>query len=196
MKTCCECNKTQELDAFPCDKRKLDGRASKCKGCYYEYKKQWNRTPKGWANAVYINQVNNSNRRGHHTPAYTKEALLSWAHTHGLQAYLQRWESSGFDPLLRPSVDRIREHQGYDLSNIRLVTWKENHERNSQEVVQGKTTPRTRKCRQLTLNGQIVAEYFNISEAARQTGLRRSAISNVCTGRKTKTGGFRWEHID
>lgn len=195
-KTCCTCSNQLKLEDFPVESRKADGRASKCKRCYSAYKKEWNRTPKGWVNAVYTNQVNNSRRRGHPRPAYTKEALLSWALTHGLAAYLQQWAASNFDPLLRPSVDRLREHEGYSLSNIRLVTWKENHERNSREVIQGKATPRTRRCRQLTLDGRVVAEYCSISEAARQNGLRRGAISNVCIGRKRKTGGFRWEHVN
>ena len=196
MRICNTCGNEKCLEDFPKDPRKKEGRTHRCKVCSARYRKEWNRTPKGWASAVYTNQVNNSRRRGHTGPAYTKDALLSWAITHGLYTYLHRWAKSGFDPLLRPSVDRLREHERYTLSNIRLVTWKENHERNSQEVIQGKATPRTRRCRQLTLDGQIIAEYHNISEAARQNGLRRSAISNVCNGRKTKTGGFRWEHID
>ena len=194
-KKCSMCGHIKPLEHFSKDSRRRDGRIAKCKDCYSLYKNKWAKTPKGWANAVYVNQINNSKRRGHTPPSYSKKELLDWAFSNNLESLLHNWESNDFDPLLRPSVDRINESYGYTLNNIRLVTWQQNHERNSQEVLEGKPTPRTRRCRKLSLDGQVLAEYPSVSEAARCNGLRRSAISNVCTGRKNKTGGFRWEHI-
>jgi hypothetical protein len=195
-KTCNTCSTSKPVDEFPHDKRKTQGCASKCKSCTSLYRKQWFTTPKGWASAVYTNQINNSKRRGHSLPTYTTGELLLWAESNNLVSLMNAWALSHYSLEKRPSVDRLNENLGYSLSNIRLVTWQENHERNSFEVFHGKPTPRTRRCRQLTLDGQVVAEYFNVSEAARQNGLRRSAISNVCNGRKHKTGGFQWEHIN
>jgi len=190
------CGSYKVLSLFPTDKRKLLGVASKCKDCYYIQIQKWQKTPKGWASAVYTNQCNNSRRRGHPKPTYSRVQLLNWAQFNGLDLLLVRWSEYGYAQKERPSVDRLSETEGYTLDNIQLVTWDENHTKNSIEVINGKSTPRTKPVRQLTLQGESIAEFYNIREASRKTGIRSSAISNVCVGRKNKTGGFRWEHIN
>lgn len=42
---------------------------------------------------------------------------------------------------------------------------------------------------QFTLDGQLIAEYPSIHEAARQTGFMREHIRDCCTGRRKSTGG-------
>jgi hypothetical protein len=52
--------------------------------------------------------------------------------------------------------------------------------------------------RQMTKDGQTVAEYYSANEAARRTGISVDGIYRCCLKRKRyKTaGGYRWEYID
>lgn len=55
-----------------------------------------------------------------------------------------------------------------------------------------------RAVEQLTIDGQHVASYKNISDAARAVGCDPSTISGVCRGKpKCKTAkGYRWRYIE
>ena len=50
--------------------------------------------------------------------------------------------------------------------------------------------------RQLDLDGNLVATYSGIGEAARATGYSNGSIWNVCRGRTNQAYGFRWEYED
>lgn len=41
-------------------------------------------------------------------------------------------------------------------------------------------------------NGQIVAEFFNITEASKNTGVCISKISSVCNNKRKSAGGYQW----
>lgn len=45
---------------------------------------------------------------------------------------------------------------------------------------------------QLSLEGDLIAIYPSVSEAARQTGFRQSNISSVINKRMDTTGGYKW----
>lgn len=49
---------------------------------------------------------------------------------------------------------------------------------------------------QFDRNGNFIAEFGSIIEAANQLGIRPSGISGVCVGRKKTSGGFIWKHKD
>lgn len=45
---------------------------------------------------------------------------------------------------------------------------------------------------QLTLDGEVVAEYARITDAQNETGVNASVIRNVCKGKGKTGGGYRW----
>lgn len=45
-------------------------------------------------------------------------------------------------------------------------------------------------------NGEKVAEYKSISEASRQTGIKRTSINNNLSGWSATAGGYVWKYID
>ena len=47
---------------------------------------------------------------------------------------------------------------------------------------------------QLDKNDNILAEYFSVNEAARQTNLDSSTISKVCRGKLKTHGGYKWKY--
>lgn len=46
---------------------------------------------------------------------------------------------------------------------------------------------------QLTLDGEVIAEYARISEASRRSGANEATIRSVCKGKGRTAGGYRWE---
>lgn len=54
---------------------------------------------------------------------------------------------------------------------------------------------KTSKCViQYTLDGQLVSEYKSVQEVSRQTGINQAHISDVCLGKRHKTGGYIWRY--
>lgn len=43
-------------------------------------------------------------------------------------------------------------------------------------------------------NGEIIATFYGISEAERETGIKFKNISAVCRGKRKTAGGFQWEY--
>lgn len=79
------------------------------------------------------------------------------------------------------------------LSNLQWVTRKENDSHVKHKLNQ--TSFPSVRVQQL-LNGEVIAEYESMSEAARQTGCNQSHISAVCRGKRKSTGGFQWRKIE
>ena len=54
---------------------------------------------------------------------------------------------------------------------------------------------KTSKCvLQYTPEGEFIDEYKSTQEASRQTGINQGHISDVCLGKRKKTGGFIWKY--
>lgn len=53
----------------------------------------------------------------------------------------------------------------------------------------------TKRVRQLSLDGILIAEYGSITEAARKTNSHITCISQVLNGTHKTAGGFKWEYI-
>ena len=68
------------------------------------------------------------------------------------------------------------------LSNLRWIDRTENRKRH-------KGCKKTR-----CVETNII--YPSANEAARQTGLKQSSISNCCNGKAKTTGGFHWEYVE
>lgn len=49
-----------------------------------------------------------------------------------------------------------------------------------------------KKVQQYSLEGQLLAEYDSLSEAARETGAERSAIRRCCRGELNSHHGYKW----
>lgn len=84
------------------------------------------------------------------------------------------------------------------LENLNLLTQRENlnwgtcRERISKKL-KGRYNGKTSKpVAQYTLDGKLIQVFPSAREAERQTGVNNWRISNVCTGRRKKAGGFIW----
>lgn len=93
------------------------------------------------------------------------------------------------DNNLNPSVDRLDTNIGYLISNMELVTWRENQERNHEHL--RKTRPST-TVYQYTKDGVLVAECSSIRMAAKAVGCSTKEIRVVLDNPKRSCKGYRW----
>lgn len=197
QKKCKSCEQLKLFDAFSKARGNRDGHNNVCKPCVVLRNTLYWRTPRGRMSQTLVIQRANSVVRGHALPDYTLPQLTSWAIQNGLEQLIEQWAASGYVKDLTPSVDRLDDAEGYSLSNIRLVTWKENNDKmyaDRKSCV--RITRQNRKVEQLDTAGNVLAVFDSIAFAARSTGITRININDVCRGKKhcLTAGGFYWRY--
>ena len=204
MKTCTECNQDKSLKDFYSHPRinKTTGVSFTytfpyCKECNSEKKRKLDRTRDGIVHTLYTSQVLHSKKRGHPAPTYTEAELKKWLHTHPkFEILFEQWETSGFDSKQKPSCNRLDDYAGYSLTNIELLTWRENNLAWARDSVAGKNRKISRPIQQFTLKGEFITEYISIQDASRKTNIAHSNIIKTCTGVRNAAGGFIWKYSD
>ncbi len=181
---CKKCNLDKSEDSF----YKND---SRCKKCLSEKSDRYYKTKNGVVSRILLAQKANSKARGHVPPAYSKEQLSKWLFSQQLFFDLyDAWVASDYDRLLKPSCDRLVESEPYTFKNIELKTYGENLEESYKIARSGDRSGRP--VIQLDLNGNFINEFKSIAQAQRKTGAKN--IYYVCSGVRSKSGGFRWKY--
>lgn len=87
------------------------------------------RTVDGWLTKTLSALRGNSRDRGHGAPCFRdRHELRAWALSQpNFNVLWASYEKSGWLRDLKPSIDRLDNKRGYELDNIRLVTWRENY---------------------------------------------------------------------
>lgn len=89
------------------------------------------------------------------------------------------------------------------VENLEWCTFKENNlhkfrtlKRNPARPMlgkKGKDNPHSKIVLQIN-NNEIIAEFYGVMEAARQTGLKSYSIYQVCQHKMKSTGGYNWKY--
>jgi hypothetical protein len=167
-----------------------------------EQVREYRRTVPGLITLIYANQKMTSKKAGRPPPSYTKEQFRQWiTQQPNFDRLFQDWQNSGFEKDLSPSVDRLDNTVGYTLDNIQLITWRQNLLNQKRQNVSGAYLVWNSKAiRQLTLDGEVVAEYPSIRIALRALGRHRlhgaSNIVAIANGKWKSAYGFKWEWVD
>ncbi len=149
------------------------------------YYNEYLKTKKGVVTLIFKTQNKNSIKRGHTPPLYTKKDLKDWLYSQELFHHLfHLWEISGYDKMLKPSIDRIDNSLGYSFSNIQLMTWREN------------TAKEYRPVLQYSKDGVFINEFISGQHASNYTGITQSNVSRCCSGYRKTAGGFIWKYKD
>ena len=208
MKKCFKCGAEKPLGDFYKHKKMADGHLNKCKECTkkdtqdnpkcfsnktndcYDY------TEKGVIRVMYKTQKANSKRRKLEMPTYSKDELSDWLYDNGFKDLYSNWVLSGHQKNYKPSVDRLSDCKRYSFANIQLGTWKENKDKQTEDVLLGRSTSgeKCKKVLQYSKNGDLLAEFVSCSAAGRSTGLDFRGISKVCLGKQKTCGGFKFKY--
>ena len=160
--------------------------------------KAYRRTFPGFLTLVYANQKMTSKKAQRPPPAYTKIELGEWLQKQpNFQALWDSWVASDYDRDLSPSVDRINPKIPYIISNIRLVTFRKNHQNQVDASLSGEYLNTNAKAvRQLDMDGNLIAVYPSVSLALRTIGANKRGVTNVSAvadGKWLTAYGFKWE---
>lgn len=118
---------------------------------------------------------------------FTKEDFINWFWSQNNSNYLfKNWAEYGCAKNLKPSIDREDLSKGYEFSNMRIMTHRENHHR--QSLMRGAFV------QQVDEDGNVVAIFPSMNQATQTLKLSRSAIPRaVKTG--GKAGGYYWRKL-
>ena len=202
MKQCTQCNILKSKSDYYKDSRATDNLTSECRECNKKYKRSLRGLPK----VIYKNQLRSSTDRGHLPPSYTLNELIDWLMNKPEYLMLHKeWEKSGYLKSKVPSCDRLDDYKPYSFDNLRLVTWQDNRDKYTHDVKNGINNKISKKVHQLDLEGNFIKEFYSVSAAARELGVKHSLIATVCRDKPLKKRGkyitidkaygFRWKYV-
>ena len=203
FKRCFKCGKVKPLSEFYKHKQMADGYLNKCKECakkdsknnhknFSSFIDSYDKTEKGVIRVIYKAQKFNSKRREMPSPSYTKKELRNWLYQNDFKKIYDKWIENNFEKDLKPSIDRINDFKPYTFDNIRLVTWKDNREKEYRDILHGIGTA-GKKCKPVLCfdeNTNLIAEYVSYSSAVRAVGYFFERVLH--SHRPDRKNGFIW----
>ena len=137
---------------------------------------------------------NQKTRRKVKKPTYTYQEFKHWLQSQTeFHVMFDNWIRLDQHTDYVPSVDRIDNKLGYTISNIKLVTWKENNNRQYRDIKSGKEqTEQMRPVLQYTKRGEFVAEYHSMAAAMRINNI--SCIYKALNDSSKTAGGYKWTY--
>ena len=194
-KQCTKCKIVKKHKEFSIRKNSKDGLTPKCKTCKNIYNTAYRHSVDGLIAVMHGHQVSTSVHRGHTPPNYSRKELVVWVKSQeSFMELYNKWCKSGYKKSMVPSCDRIDDYKPYTFDNIRLVTFGENRAKGHSDMKNGVNNKRSKSVKQYTMDGDLIAVYHSVREAARKTGVSYGNIGMTCRGIYKQTGGFLWEH--
>ena len=198
MRKCTLCKKHKPDEEFCKDKRRKEGYSSWCRECFNRKAQEYRRTKTGVCKLIYKRQTRNSTIRNHPPPTYKKSWLVDQMLTHpSFNRLYKEWVDSGYNVILKPSIDRVDIAKPYTKDNIHLTTWEGNLINEHADWLKGVGSKRFRPVLQFDLDGNFIAEHKSIAIAARSIGKKQSnsnPISKVCNGKRMTGYGYKWRY--
>lgn len=129
-------------------------------------------------------------------PTYTLSELRDFLYSKDeFHILYDNWKRLDYQKDYVPSVDRIDSRFGYSLSNITLMTWRENYMKEHIKKIEGEYLPYSKQQKpvaQIDSDGRVVSVFASANAASRAIGITRQNIQSCCYGRRSKAGGFKW----
>lgn len=191
---CRSCGIKKLLICFHKNKRSRGGFLFKCKDCRMKKDRTKERTKDGLIKKIYSSQKSTSKKRGHRLPYYNVKELLEWAFSQPIFHKLyDNWVSLDYDKWAKPSFDRNDDYKPYSLSNLTIMTWRDNNTKSHNDMKNGINNKLSISVSQFSLNNEFIKKYYSTNQACRKTGINQSSISQCCIGNYKTAGGFKWK---
>ena len=187
-KICNNCNIEKQLNNFR-------EQHNDCKICENLKQTEYKRTKSGYIANIYGGQLARSRKRNHGKPEYTLKELIIWSLNQLIfHELFEAWEKSGYEKMLSPSFDRTDDYQGYCLSRLQIMTWRENEEKGKTDRRNGINNKHSKPIIQMTSDREFIKEYFSAHDAERKTDVPNGNIIKCCRGKLKSAGGFKWSY--
>lgn len=123
---------------------------------------------------------------------YSLEQFKEWCELSSKMSRLYiNWKKSGYETLLKPSIDRMDPTKGYEFENIQVLTWRENREKGARDkiILLGK------KILQLDMSGKTIKQFGSLGEASTTLKINKANIWSALNGKRLSAGGFKWRYV-
>jgi hypothetical protein len=197
-KKCSKCFIVKPAAEFYAHPQTKDGRLYECKVCVKERvrnnKTDYGLTEKGVIRVIYKTQKRRNALRGHGVMGYSKTELKEWLYENNYKELFDSWVSSGYQKDLKPSVDRIDTFKGYSIDNIRLVTWGQNKQFQTHDILNGTGTS-GKRCKPLVQydqNLKPLAKFISYSSAMRVMGY---SLDHSIRNNRPDRNGYYWKYL-
>jgi hypothetical protein len=158
-------------------------------------KMKYKRSKLGMLSILYHNQVTSVKVGRVSEITYTRHEFIDWCMSQKkFHVLYDNWKRLDYQKNYRPSGDRKDDYLGYTLSNLQLVTWKENNSNGHKDRKHGMNNKVSKAVLQYELDGTFVKEYHSGREAARNNKASSAGISQCCKGITKKSGGYIWKY--
>jgi len=159
----------------------------------YQQSSNYRRTKYGLIQKIYKKQVEKSKERNHGLPEYTLHELREWMLSQDIYHKLHaEWVESEYDTQKIPSCDRLDDYKGYSFDNLRIVTWRENQQKEYDDRKNGLNNKLNNPVSQYSKNGELIRHFHSHQEAQRVTGVEATLISRCRRGLQKHAGKFLW----
>ncbi len=197
FRICTLCGIEKEISKYSTRSDNERKRRTMCNDCSTIKTRDRSRTKKGVVRTIYNTQKQNSAIRGHSLPTYTEKDLRLWLYAQPeFHRLYDNWKRLDYQKDYKPSVDRKNDYVGYTMDNIQLMTWIENRDKAHRDMINGINTKSSKAVLQYDKEHNLIAEYFSMHEAERQTDCNIGGICNCCKGVFKTSGGFIWKYKD
>lgn len=196
---CTSCNEIKNESLFHKNANRKNGLNGHCKECQRDAIKKAERTKTGVLRHIFASQKRNSSKRKTEQPMYTLDEFKDrFIDDEYFTLLFDSWEKSGYETSLKPSFDRVDYSSAYSFDNIKLMTWKENKERQDNPNTRNKNGYGVNKKRKVCIvmeNGEIGKIYDSVSSAAIAYGLSNPSDITNSIIRNGTAGGQKWDYI-
>ena len=193
LQVCNCCKVSQPISNFGNRTDFKEKKLKVCRDCTNIKAEAYRKSKLGLINYIYHNQRLISKNKGVEPPAYTKQELSDWFYAQpNFEELYTNWGQGGYTKDTKPSVDRLDDSIGYNLNNIRLVSFRENVEKQYDKIRSGEKVTIHKKVNQYDLEGKYLNTYISMAEAKRAINKEGISISCVVNGNQKSSGGFLW----
>ena len=193
-KRCSKCKELKLVSEFPKNRCMSGGLGHNCMLCTNELSRDYRRSKNGLPVIIYHHQQIASIKRNHIFPTYTMEELREWMFSQKLFHELyDNWKNSGYDSWLTPSCDRMDDYKPYTLSNLQLMTWRENNLKFHADKKNGVNNKANKSVIGTHLITGEIVRFYSACDAERSLNVCCQNISGCIRNKRRSSGGYKWE---